>query len=228
MADKREAASQTERTISAETMEQVMKFAPMDGFKLHSDLLDQEYTVVAVSENNFNNVKSFTMKLANDKNVINLSAGAFKKSRIAGAKDLKMGKIWDKNENISLRGESDEIWNGSEYVHAKESMVKDDNYIIPDKLYLFGAVLTEDRDKTDPEPAINPFFLKGYRKVVTAYGKREPSEFPTLDDFKEELAKTDDRIAGLPKELKTLEPFAWVKEGVVSNYKHTLIFKDLK
>ena len=222
------AAKKEDRTISASTMASVMEFVPRDGFKLKSELLDQEYVVTRVTPTEFNKIKSFTITLERDGVVINLPASAFKKARMLG-KDIEVKDVFEENEHVILRSKAQELWNSSRFVHETESMKKNEEYIIPDKLYLHSAVLQDDRDAPEGEEkaALNPFYYKGYNKVLAAYQAREA--FPMMDDFKEELLKTkeDGRIDGLPANLT--EPVAqdWVDLGDIANYRHNLVFRDI-
>lgn len=220
-----EAASKEKRRISSETMKDVMRFAPQDGFKLSDDLLNKKYTVIDVSETEFGENKSFMVTLEDeDGKVINLSAGALKKSRILSKADAKGGTAFTGTENIFVRAQAEEVWNGSVYFHTTgEGMKSDDEYLLPKSIKLKYAVLAQDQE--DQKPVPNPFLYKGYRTVVTAYQKRD--EFPTIEDFKEELLKNEaeGRISGLPAGMNTPTLQSWAK-GDVSEFRHTLILTD--
>ncbi len=221
------AAKKEDRTINAATMSSIMEFVPRDGFKLNDELLDHEYVVTRVSHSEFNKVKTFTLTLEREGVVINLPASAFKRARML-KKAVEVQNPFKTNKHIVLRSKSDELWNSSQYVHESENMKQKEEYLIPDKLYLHSAILVNDRDANDDEtPALNPFYYKGYNKVVADY--RERDAFPMMDDFKEELLKSkeDGRISGLPVSLIKPTPQDWVTEGDVANYRHNLIFKDI-
>jgi len=220
-----EIASKEKRKITAETMRDVMRFAPQDGFKLSDDLLNKKYKIIDVSETEFGDNKSFMVTLEDeDGKIVNLSAGALKKSRVLSKADAKGGTAFTGTQNIFMRDQAEEVWNGSVYFHtAGEGMKKDDEYILPKTIKLQYAVLAQDQESLEPVP--NPFLYKGYRTVVTAYQKRD--EFPTIEDFKEELLKTEaeGRIAGLPVGMTTPTLQSWAK-GDVSEFRHTLILTD--
>jgi hypothetical protein len=216
------------RTISAETMKSVMEFVPMDGFRLSDDLLNKEYTVIDVNETEFGDRKSFTVTLEDkDGKVVNLSAGILKRARVLSKSEAKGGDSFKDTDNVFTRSEAEELWNGSVYFHTVgDGMKKDEDFVIPETIKLRYAIIAEDSETG--EPAYSPFLYKGYRKVVAEYQKRD--EFPTFDDFKEELAKTKEegRIAGLPANLTKPELQNWVKADDVSNYRSTLIVADFE
>ena len=221
-----EVASKQKRTIPGATMTSVMKYAPQDGFKLSDDILNKQYKVVDVNEVEFNGNKSFMMTLQDEEgNILNVSAAILKRARIIGTSDVKGGDKFPETEHIFTRSHAEEIWNGSSYYHMQGiGMKKNQDFVVPTGFKLRYAVLSEDQETG--EPVINPFLYKGYRKVVTDYQKRE--EFPTLDDFREELLKSeaDGRIKGLPVSMTVPTPQNWVK-GDVSDYRHTLILEDI-
>lgn len=219
-------ANKDTRTISSETMKDVMRFAPQDGFKLADDLLNKVYTVVDVAEVEFGTNKSFMVTLEDeDGKVINLSAAALKKARILSKDDAKGTTPFTGTENIFSRSNAEEIWNGSTYFHANSGMKKDEDFVLPEQIKLKFAVLAEDQETQKPMP--NPFLYKGYRTVVGHYQKRD--EFPTIEDFKEELLKTEaeGRISGLPTGMTEPTLQNWAK-GDVSEYRHTLILADFE
>lgn len=220
--------SATKRTVSSEVMKAVMEFFPLDGFRLSDDLLNKEYTVIDVAEMAFGDRKSFNVTLEDkDGKVITLSAGLLKRARVLSKADAKGGKPFNDNKNIFARSEAEELWNSSVFFHsAGDGMKKDEDFIVPAKLKLQYAVLAEDADTG--KPAFSPFLYKGYRKVVADYQKRD--EFPSFEDFKEELAKTpeDGRIEGLPASLTSPELQNWVKEEDVANYRSNLILADFE
>jgi len=220
-----EVASKKARTISAEVMKSIATFLPMDGFKLSSDMLDQEYTVVRVIPAEFNGKPTFTVVLQNEDRVINLSAGMLKKARVLSTETPGKVKDFNGHANIVLRGDAEAIWNNSRYFHSLEgnAMKKDDSFIVPERIFITHAVLREDSTKPGTG-ALNPFLYEGFRKVVDVYTKGD--KFPTMDDFRAELKKTGvDRIDGLPVET-TEKPFAYVKENDPATMGFTLIFKD--
>jgi hypothetical protein len=107
-------------------------------------------------------------------------------------------------------------------MHAAAGMKKDEEFVIPEELYLSAAIIAEDRETE--QPIINPFNFKDYSKVVKEYQKRD--EFPTFQDFKEELAKSgENRIPGLTEGMVEPELFSYVKEEI-NDYRHNLVFKD--
>lgn len=222
-----EIATKEVRTINADIMESVMKFAPQDGFKLADDILNTIWKVIDVDETEFGKNKSFIVTLQNeDGRIINLSAAALKKARVLGKTDAKGGTAYKNNDNIFIRSEAEEFWNGSTYFHATGTgMKKDAKFVLPEKIHLKYAVLTENPE--DGKPALNPFLYKGFRNVVTAYA--DSDTFPSMDDFREELLKSkeDGRISSLPLTLTEPTPQNWVKDEV-SNYRHTLIIEDIK
>ena len=219
------AASKEKRIISAETMKDVMRFAPQDGFKLTDELLNKTYTVVDVAEVEFGTNKSFMVTMEdNDGKVINLSASALKKARVLSKADANGTKAYSGTENIFVRSEAEAIWNGSSYFHT-QGMKKDDEFVIPEQIKLRFAVLAEDQETQKPMP--NPFLYKGYRAVVAHYQKR--GEFPTIEDFKEELLKTEaeGRISGLTAGMTEPQLQNWAK-GDVSEFRHTLVIADFE
>lgn len=221
MADK---ISKAKRTINADTMTAVLKFTPQDGFKLSDELLNKIYTVIAVDETVFGTNKSFIVAMEDEQGrVVNLGAAALKKARVLGKVDAKGGTAHTGMKNIYSRSNAEEIWNASSYFHT-HGMKKEEDFTVPAKLKLQYAVLAEDQESG--KPIYNPFLYKGYRKVVASYQKRE--EFPTMDDFKEELLKSkeDGRIEGLPISMVEPELQNWVKEDV-ANYRHTLVISDI-
>jgi len=214
----------SKRRISAEIMAEVVKFLPRDGFKLSDDMLNKTYTVTDVNEVDFNGTKSFVVTAESEEGtIINLSAAILKKARVLGTADAT-GSMYKDNKNILVRSDADAIWNSSVYAHTA-GMKKDEDFVIPEQFKLRYAVLHEDQETN--EPALNPFLYKGFRKVVTEYQKND--EFPTIDDFKEELLKTvaDGRIPGLHPAITVPTPQSWVK-GDVSDYRHTLILEDFE
>ena len=214
------------RTISSDTMSDVMKFAPQDGFKLSDDLLNKAYRVIDVTETEFGTNKSFMVTLEDEEgHVINVSAAALKKARVLGKDGINGDTPFENTQNIFVRSQAEEIWNSSAYFHAK-GMKKDEEFVLPEQIKFRYAVLAEDQESN--KPMLNPFLYKGYRKVVADYAKRD--EFPTMEDFKEELLKsaTDGRIAGLPGGLMEPTPNNWVKENEVSNFRHTLVIEDFE
>lgn len=218
-------AKESERTIDAETMKSVAEFLPMEGFKLDPALLGQEFFVVRVVPTEFNGNKGFSLTLENADFVIHLSAGAYKKARVM-KEPIGASNFYKNNDRILLRSEAEEVWKGSQYLHEFQNMKKDQEMLIPKKIRIEYAILNEDRNAETPTPSLNPFYYKGFRKVVDAY--RGKGTFPTMDDFNEELLKTGEtRIKGLPKELTSLEKFNWVKDDDVSNFRHTLILQDI-
>ena len=101
-------------------------------------------------------------------------------------------------------------------------MKKDEELVIPESIFLAAAVIAEDRETE--EAAINPFLYKEFSKVVAHYNKN--NEFPTMSDFREELAKpAASRIPGLNPDITVPTLFSYVKEKP-EDYKHTLILKD--
>ena len=216
--------SKAKRMINADTMTAVLKFTPQDGFKLSDELLNRIYTVIAVDETEFGTNKSFIVTMEDEEGrIVNLGAAALKKARVLGKVDAKGGDAHTGTKNIYSRSNAEEIWNASSYFHT-HGMKKEQDFEIPAKMKLQYAILAEDQETG--EPVYNPFLYKGYRKVVASYQKRE--EFPTMDDFKEELLKSveDGRIEGLPISMTTPDLQNWVKEDV-ANYRHTLILSDI-
>ncbi len=211
------------RTIGIETMNQVLKYAPIDGFKLSDDKLNKEYTVIDVNEFETGTTKSFTVTLEDKSgNIITLSAGNLKRARLLTTNDVTGAKPMIGTENIFKRSDADSIWNGSVYFHKGIGMKKDEEFVLPGKITLRYAILSEDLETG--EPLLNPFLYKGYRKVVKEYIKAD--DFPSMDDFRSELKKTeaDGRFKFLPKEMLEPTPFAWVNRDV-SDYKHTLVLQ---
>ena len=218
--------NKNERTISGETMTDVVKFVPREGFKLTDDILNTEYTTIAVEEIEFNGNKSFTITMEDkDGKVVNLSAAALKKARILSKADAAGTDTYKDTENIFVRSNAEEIWSGSAYFHTQEGMKADTEFVVPEKIKLRYAILAEDQETQ--KPMVNPFLYKGYRKVVEAY--QENGSFPTMEDFKEELlkSKAEGRINGLPEAMTTPTLQNWVKEDV-QNYRHTLIIEDFE
>lgn len=222
-----EAATKKKRTISADVMDSVAEFVPMDGLKIGSDILGQEYTVVDVIEGNFNGRKTFTAVLKNEERVLNVSAGVLKRARILGSESIEVKKFFNNNEGIVLRSEANAIWDNSRYFHAEQGMSQGDEYTLPEKVHIEFAVISE-RSGTDGKmvPAHNPFLYEGYRQVVNHYQKE--GKFPTFAEFEEELKKEGDaRIPGLPATtVPTL--FSYVKGNDPSTMRYNLIFKDIK
>jgi len=218
------AASKNQRTISSEVMNHVMTFVPQDGMKLTDDILNKTYTVTGVRELEFGKAKSFVVTAEDDKGaVVNLSAGLLKRARVLGKSTAKIRTPYKGTQNCIPRSQAEEIWNSSTYFHQTgEGMKKNEDFVIPEKLTLRCAVLGESRESG--QLLINPALYKGYNKVVAEYQKRDA--FPTWDDFKAELQKTEDRIAGLPASMTEPTLYDWVKEGEVSNYRYTLILSD--
>jgi len=222
------AASEDKRTINKKTVNAVLAFVPMDGFKLRDNLLNKKYTVVGVDERDFNKVKTFVAILEDDEgHIVNLSAAALKKARILGKKDIEGQKAFTGCENIFLRSEAEAIWNSSAYYHSKK-MVKDKEFVLPTHIKLRYAVLSEDQMEDKPTPAMNPFNYQKYREVVNAYQKVDPDSFPSVTDFIEELEKSpeDGRLSFLPIAMKKPTPHTWCKDDV-SEYRHTLIIEDI-
>jgi hypothetical protein len=216
---------ESQRTISADTMTDVLKYTPKDGFKLTDDILNKEYTVIDIDEFEINDTKTFSVTLeSKDGEVITLSAGALKRSRVLSTDKVDVDKFYDDTDNVMMRSEADSVWNGSNYFHKAFSMNKDEDFILPEKVKLRYAILAEDQDSG--EPLINPYLYKDFRKVVREYSKR--NEYPTMDDFREELAKSEKegRLAFLAKNMLKPEPYSWVKMEV-SDFRHTLVFEKV-
>jgi len=217
--------SKENRTITSETMESVMKYAPKDGFKLSDVILNKTYTLIDVDEFEIGNNKSFSVTLEDeDGNVITLSASAVKRARMLG--DITVGDVtpYTTSKHIFLRSEAESIWNGSSYMHKGLGMKKDDEFVLPTKMRIRYAVLAEDQDSA--APLLNPYLYKDFRKVVKAYSARE--EYPTMDDFREELLKSEaeGRLKFLSKGMLKPTPYSWVKNEV-SDFRHTLVFEKV-
>ncbi len=103
-------------------------------------------------------------------------------------------------------------------------MKKEEDLVLPEKLRLKYAILAEDQDTG--EPLLNPYLYKDFRKVVKAYSLRD--EYPTMDDFREELLKTEaeGRLPFLTKAMQVPVPYSWVKKDI-SDYRHTLVFEKV-
>lgn len=218
------AASLKVRTIPSDTMTDVGQFMPMDGLTLESLILGKMWTVIDVIDNEFQGKKTFSVVLQNDEKVINVSAGILKKARILSSDSITVDseKFYKNNDNILLRSEAENIWNGSRYFHAEKGMKADAEFEIPEQIHIEYAVLRDD-PKVAGEALINPIHLDGYRKVITKY---QPKSFPTAEDFASELKKEGaDRIPGLPVET-TPQPLGYVKEGDPQYKVFNLIFKD--
>lgn len=217
--------SKENRKVSAETMTSVMKYSPKDGFKLTNDILDKLYTVTEVDEYTIGDNKTFSVSMTDeDGNVITISASALKRSRIFTGTGTDGATPYEGTTNVFLRSTGEHIWNGSQYYHKGLKMKKDEDFVIPEKLRLKYAILVEDQDTGNP--ILNPYLYKDFRKVVKAYSVRD--EYPTMDDFREELLKTEaeGRLSFLPKAMQTPVPYSWVKQEV-SDYRHTLIFEKV-
>lgn len=216
--------SENQRTVSGSTMSDVLKYTPKDGFKLTDDLLNKTYYVIGIDEFEINETKTFSVTMeSEDGDVITLSAGALKRSRVIST-NIKVDKLYKGSDNIVLRSDSDSIWSGSQYFHKAHEMSKSDDFILPEKLKLRYAILAEDQNTG--EPLLNPYLYKDFRKVVREYSKR--NEYPTMDDFREELSKTEaeGRLPFLSKSMLAPEPYSWVKMDV-SDFRHTLVFESI-
>ncbi len=216
--------SKVKRTISSETMSNVMKYAPKDGFKLTDDMLNKTYTLVDVEEYEVGGTKTFSATMEDeDGKVITLSASALKRSRVFKGNDIGDAVAYTDTKNVFLRSKAESIWNGSSYFHKGLGMKKDDDFTLPEKLKLRYAVLAENQD--DGQPLLNPYLYKEFRKVVKMYSARE--EYPTMDDFREELLKSEaeGRLSFLPLSMTEPEAYSWVKQEV-SDFRHTLIFEE--
>lgn len=217
--------SKANRTISSETMSNVMKYAPKDGFKLTDDILNKIYTLIDVEEYEVGGNKTFSVSLEDeDGGVITLSASALKRSRVFKSIEIGDAKSYDGTDNVFLRSQAESIWNGSHYMHKGMGMKKDDEFVLPEKFKLRYAILSE--DQSSGEPLLNPYLYKDFRKVVKEYSKRE--EYPTMDDFREELLKneTEGRLPFLSKSMLAPEPYSWVKNDV-SDFRSTLVFEEV-
>lgn len=213
--------SKEDRTIEASIMENVMKYAPREPFMLSSSILNKTFTVIDVDHYTVGKNKSFSVLMeSEDGEVINVSASALKRSRLLKVDEVDEGKEYKDNKGIFLRSEADSIWGGSIYLHKGYGMKKTEEFVIPSKLTLKYALLSEDQDG---DPLLNPYLFQHFRSVVNDYTNRE--DYPTQDDFKEELLKTeaDGRLKFLPKNMKKPTPFGWVKEDV-GDFRHTLVF----
>jgi len=217
--------SKEQRKVSADTMTSVMKYSPKDGFKLSDGILNKLYTITEVDEYEVGGNKTFSVSMTDeDGNVITLSASALKRSRIFTGNGTDNATPFKENKHVFLRSDGETIWNGSQYYHKGLKMKKDEDMFLPEKLRLKYAILAEDQDTGDP--LLNPYLYKDFRKVVKAYSLRD--EYPTMDDFREELLKTEaeGRLPFLAKAMKVPTPYSWVKEDV-SDYRHTLIFEKV-
>lgn len=217
-------ASDEKRRIPKATMKDVVEYLPIDAFKLNSDILGSEYTVVDVVHSEYAGRKNFTVGLQNDDHLIYLSAGLLKRMRVLGNDaTIKDEDFFKDNKGIATKVNALDVWNNSRYFHSEEEM-KEEDYVLPEKIHIEFAVIATNQDG---EPIVNPFNYKGYNAVVTDYQKRK--EFPTFEQFKEELAKTGDtRIKALPTDL--LEPV--LNKGLSYDdpniYRSHLIAKDIK
>ena len=220
-----EVASKKSRTISAEKMNSIAVFLPMDGFKLSAEMLDQEYTVVRVIPSDFGGKPTFTAVLQNEDRVINLSVGMFKKARVLASEAAVVVKPFNGHANIVLRSDAEALWNNSRYFHSLEgnAMQKNEAFVVPEKIFITHAIIREDPTKPG-HGALNPFLYEGFRKIVDVYQKGD--KFPTMEDFRAELKKTGiDRIEGLPIEVEP-KPFTYVKENDPATMAFSLVFKD--
>jgi hypothetical protein len=210
------------RTISAEVMKDVATFLPMDSFKLSSDLLGQEFSVVDVIYNKFQGRNTFSVVLQNADRTVNISAGLLKKARVLTSSSVVADKFFNGNAKMVLRSDADDLWNNSRYLHAEMGMKENDDLVLPKTICIEYAVLQEDQTKPGT-PRINPIFYDGFRKAITQY---QPESFPTMDDFKGELKKTGaDRIAGLPTETEP-KLLSFVKANDPATMVYTLVLKD--
>lgn len=209
--------------VSAETMESVLKFVPNDTFKLGEDLLNHVYTVINVREYKDAAFKGFMVTMQNEVGrVINISSSALKRSRVLTG-DSKPAKFYKKTKSVALRSNCDELWyNKSVYGHAALGMTSGEEFVLPDKLKLVYAILFE--DKVTKEPLISPYLYEGYAGVVKAY--TDLGKYPSMDDFRMELRKTDGRLECLPKELQDPTPHPWVK-GELSDFRHCLVWEKV-
>lgn len=217
--------STTERTISSETLKDVLKYVPKDGFKLTDDVLNKVYTVIDVEEYPVGDIKTFSATLeSEDGHTITLSASALKRSRVITSDGVKVDKFYKTTKNVVMRSEADAIFSGSAYFHREYKMSKEEDFVLPGKLKLRYAILSEDQETG--EPLINPYLYKDFRKVVREYSKK--GDYPTMDDFREELRKTESegRFPFLSKSTLKPEPYSWVKNEV-SDFRHVLVFEKV-
>jgi len=213
-------ASEKIRTISAEIMKDVATNLPVDGFRLSPSIINKDFTVVNVLHGEYNKKPTVTLVLSNDEQTFNLSLSILKRARLMTSSKVKVNKFFNKNENVVLRSNADAIIAGSTYFHNESKMTSADNFTVPKTLHIEYAVIREDREG---KPAVNPFLYEGFRLVVDAAPE---GKFPTMDDFRAELAKTGtDRIAGLP-EGKEPKLFSYVKEDDIATYGYILVMKD--
>lgn len=220
---KAKVASKEDRTVSGEIMENVMKYSPREPFRLDPSLLNKTYTTIDVEHFDVGKNKSFSVLMEDEEgNVISISASALKRSRLITKDSVKAGKMYKDNENILLRSDANSIWNGSSYLHKGHGMKKSEEFIVPASFTLKYALLSEDQDGN---PLLNPFLYQHFRSVVNEYTKRNNDEYPSQNDFKEELTKTeaDNRFKFLPKSMTVPTPYGWVKKEV-ADFRHTLVF----
>ena len=218
--------SKAQRSIKAETMTAVMKYSPKDGFKLTDNILNKIYTITAIEEFDFSKTLAFSVTMESETGeVITLSGSALKRARLMKDVAVKDPKYYEDSKDVFLRSNADFIWNASSYFHSAMGMKKDQDFEMPAKIKLRYAILNEDQDTG--EPMLNPYLFKEFRKVVKSYGKRE--EYPTMDDFREELLKSkeDGRLSFLPVSYMTPEPYSWVKKEL-SDFRHTLVIQAVK
>lgn len=218
------AASESVLHIKAGVIDDILEFAPTDGFRLDSKYLGQDYTVVDVMHSDFGGKKTFNMLLQNQENIITLSAGMLKKARVLAVKDYIAPEEYKDNSKVYLKSKADALWNGSRFYHT-QAMKKGKAFDIPPTIYLEAAILREENGK-EGVPKLNPFYYEGYRTVVDHYALDKKKKFPNMDDFRAELKKVGDkRIEGLPAK-QTEQPYEWVQLDKVASYTHNLILKD--
>lgn len=208
-------------------MKSVMQFAPQDGFKLTDAMLNKTYTVTGVRETNFGDVKSFVCILEDEAgNIINLPASEWKRARVLGKSDVKTLKPYGTTKNCFPRSQAEDVWTSSIYFHGQDNRMKaDEEFVVPASIKIKYAILAETSEGGKTIQILQPNLYKGYRRVVADYQTRE--QFPTFEDFKMELKKTEGRIPGLPEDLTEPTLNDWVVEGDVGNYRHNLIFEDI-
>jgi len=208
--------------VTGEVMTSVMKYSPKDGFRLTDEILNKIYTITSVEVFDFANGKSFSVTMESEKgDVITLSASALKRSRLMKKTTIKDLNTYKESKNVVMRSNADAIWNASSYFH-QGLMKKDEDFTMPAQIKIRYAILNEDQNSG--QPLLNPYLFKDFRKVVKEYSKRK--EYPTMDDFREELLKSkeDGRLPFLSTGYLEPTAYSWVKEEL-SDFRHTLVIQ---
>lgn len=219
--------SKAQRNVTADVMTSVMKYSPKDGFKLTDGILNKIYTVIAVDEYEVaKGTMAFSVTMESETGeVITLSGSALKRARLMTDVAVKDPKPYKDSKDVFLRSNADFIWNSSSYYHKAVGMKKEQDFVVPAKMKIRYAILNEDQDSG--EPMLNPYLFKEFRKVVKEYNKKE--QYPTMDDFREELLKSkeDGRLSFLPIAYLEPKPYSWVKQEL-SDFRHTLVIQEVK